>query len=140
MNASKPKRMAAIPRSSSSHQHLASACSIGRPGSEAVMSRAVCMAFSSSVPLVDIRQSPRLSSASPPAARAPQTATPPLHPRALLAIVPPTENSERGRALIKSLLRLGPAVSRNGRLWNASPETKLLRFDTRELDHLGPLL
>src|SRR5262249_31071547 len=32
------------------------------------------------------------------------------------------------------------AFSRNGILWNASPETKLLRFDTRELDHLGPLL
>src|SRR5262249_55197400 len=32
------------------------------------------------------------------------------------------------------------SILRNGRLWNASPETKLLRFDTCELDHLGPLL
>src|SRR5262249_41712656 len=29
-------------------------------------------------------------------------------PQALLAIVPPTENSERGRVLIKSLLAAGP--------------------------------
>jgi hypothetical protein len=33
---------------------LASACSIGRPGVEAVMSRAVCMAFSPVHP-VDVR-------------------------------------------------------------------------------------
>src|SRR5262249_44856635 len=38
------------------HQHFASACSIGRPGSEAVMSRAVCIVLSSSVHLVDVRQ------------------------------------------------------------------------------------
>ena len=33
-----PKMIAAIPRSSSSHQHLASACSIGRPGNGAIIS------------------------------------------------------------------------------------------------------
>src|SRR5262249_32247899 len=41
-------------------------------------------------------------------------------PRALLPIVPrtpPAENSERGRVLIKSLLRLGPAISKRD-LWN----------------------
>src|SRR5262249_31430900 len=48
MNARTPNTIAAMPRNNRSHQHLASACSIGRSGNERGISRAACIEISSS--------------------------------------------------------------------------------------------